>query len=193
MTVATILGNKVDLSNPGNVEELILDGHKIKQLSEEDAKFLSQFSELKVISMNQTYLSSLAGLPPLAKLETLELTDNKLGPNSALESLAKTCPNLHTLILAGNRLTDLSFVRGLEHLEVLDVEVNPITASKKDEEGVRAALFKEFPNLKIVNSHDREGNAIEDDESGSSDEVEDESDSDATGEPQIVGDDVEMM
>eukprot|EP01054_Gregarina_sp_Poly1_P006617 Gregarina_sp_Poly_1__6616@NODE_3553_length_1011_cov_532_477754_g2255_i0_p1_GENE_NODE_3553_length_1011_cov_532_477754_g2255_i0NODE_3553_length_1011_cov_532_477754_g2255_i0_p1_ORF_typecomplete_len196_score40_90LRR_9/PF14580_6/5LRR_9/PF14580_6/2_3e18LRR_4/PF12799_7/22LRR_4/PF12799_7/0_03LRR_4/PF12799_7/0_00034LRR_4/PF12799_7/2e03LRR_8/PF13855_6/0_00041LRR_8/PF13855_6/0_17LRR_8/PF13855_6/0_042LRR_6/PF13516_6/1_3e04LRR_6/PF13516_6/5_5e03LRR_6/PF13516_6/49LRR_6/PF13516_6/1_5LRR_6/PF13516_6/1_2e03_NODE len=190
MTVG-VVRKKLEGANPASVEELILDGHKIKSFTEEDANLLGQCTELKTLCLNQTYLLNLSGFPYLPKLEVLELTDNKLGVNSGLDAVAEACPKLNTLILAGNRLTDLSFVKRFALLEVLDVEVNPITASKKDEMQVRASLFNEFPNLKIVNSHDRTGNAIEEDDSGLSSE--EESDSDGTGEPQIVGDDVEMM
>eukprot|EP01056_Protomagalhaensia_sp_Gyna25_P003336 Protomagalhaensia_sp_Gyna_25__3335@NODE_3012_length_773_cov_299_760218_g2515_i0_p1_GENE_NODE_3012_length_773_cov_299_760218_g2515_i0NODE_3012_length_773_cov_299_760218_g2515_i0_p1_ORF_typecomplete_len192_score32_37LRR_9/PF14580_6/1_7e20LRR_4/PF12799_7/0_0017LRR_4/PF12799_7/1_6e07LRR_8/PF13855_6/0_013LRR_8/PF13855_6/3_5e05LRR_6/PF13516_6/24LRR_6/PF13516_6/0_4LRR_6/PF13516_6/2_6e02_NODE_3012_length_773_cov_299_760218_g2515_i0142717 len=191
MTVAALLQQKVDVSNPLAVGEIILDGHKIKQFSQADAEFLSTFQETKLLSMNQTYLTSLSGFPTLPKLEILELTDNKLGPASALDTLAKSCPNLHTLILAGNRLTDLSFMNGLSQLEILDVEVNPITSTKEDEASVRKALFDRFPQLKIVNSYDRNGTIINEDESALS-EDEDEDDSEHSSEPQIVGD-VEMM
>eukprot|EP01057_Protomagalhaensia_wolfi_P006228 Protomagalhaensia_wolfi_Nauph_80__6227@NODE_937_length_1867_cov_317_845733_g707_i0_p1_GENE_NODE_937_length_1867_cov_317_845733_g707_i0NODE_937_length_1867_cov_317_845733_g707_i0_p1_ORF_typecomplete_len211_score54_08LRR_9/PF14580_6/1_2e18LRR_8/PF13855_6/7_1e05LRR_8/PF13855_6/1_9e06LRR_8/PF13855_6/0_00057LRR_4/PF12799_7/0_012LRR_4/PF12799_7/2e06LRR_6/PF13516_6/39LRR_6/PF13516_6/0_88LRR_6/PF13516_6/6e02_NODE_937_length_1867_cov_317_845733_g707_i0139771 len=185
MTVATLLQQKVDASNPLAVEEIILDGHKIKQFSQADAEFLSKFQEVRLMSMNQTYLASVAGFPNLPKLEVLELTDNKLGPTSSLDSLAKACPNLNTLILAGNRLTDLSFVNGMNQLEILDVEVNPITSTKEDEASVRKALFDRFPQLKIVNSYDRNGTIINEEESGPS---EDEDDSEHSSDPQIVGD-----
>eukprot|EP01053_Blabericola_migrator_P005641 Blabericola_migrator_1__5640@NODE_2865_length_2265_cov_276_751592_g1798_i0_p1_GENE_NODE_2865_length_2265_cov_276_751592_g1798_i0NODE_2865_length_2265_cov_276_751592_g1798_i0_p1_ORF_typecomplete_len183_score26_59LRR_9/PF14580_6/1_3e21LRR_4/PF12799_7/1_3e02LRR_4/PF12799_7/0_0011LRR_4/PF12799_7/1_9e06LRR_8/PF13855_6/0_00014LRR_8/PF13855_6/7_5e05LRR_6/PF13516_6/2_3LRR_6/PF13516_6/9_2LRR_6/PF13516_6/70DUF5404/PF17397_2/5_5e03DUF5404/PF17397_2/0_14CENPB_dimeris/PF09026_10/8_7e03CENPB_dimeris/PF09026_1 len=182
MAVATILTEKVKAADAAAVEEVVLDGHKIRQLTAEDSAYLARFKNLKSISMNQTYLTSVANFPHLPKLESLELTDNRLGPNSALETLATSCPKLSTLILAGNRLTSLEFMDHLKQLEVLDIEVNPITANKKDEAEVRKALFDRYPSLKIVNSHDRDGNAIEEDESEDDDEGDEDSD-----------DDVEMM
>lgn len=188
-TITALVKEEIDPATMACQEELILDGHKIKTINEEDSQTLSQFKTLKSLSMNQTYLNSVAGLPLLPNLEVLELADNKLSAESSLEVIAQRCPKLHTLILAGNRLTDLAFLKGFNTLEVLDVDVNPITASKQSEAEVRAALFKEFPNLKIVNSRDRDGNDVEDAESES--DTDEESDSEQG--PRIVGDDVEMM
>lgn len=75
-------GNEVEKSEYVN---LILDDMAIHggEICEEDRQFLEGFTETLFLSLNSTGLRSLLNLPKMEKLERLELSDNKLGCETA--------------------------------------------------------------------------------------------------------------
>jgi acidic leucine-rich nuclear phosphoprotein 32 family member B len=90
------------------LEELVLDGCKIKKISKEDGVFLSQFKTLTSLSCSRTGLVSIENFPVLPTLTVLILLDNSLSTTqSHLDTLSTCTPNLRVLQLAGNRLNDI--------------------------------------------------------------------------------------
>ncbi|KAL8274761.1 hypothetical protein Esti_001310 [Eimeria stiedai] len=86
--------------------ELILDGRSIRSISAADGEALKKFANLSKLTLNQTGLASLANLPSMASVRTLEATDNHI--SSGLEHLVKAFPNLRRLQLGGNHIKTLA-------------------------------------------------------------------------------------
>jgi len=63
---------------PLEFSNLILDSTFIGEISAEDGKFLSEFTNLESLSMNATGLKTLSNLPAGVKMVKLSLSDNKL-------------------------------------------------------------------------------------------------------------------
>lgn len=184
MAIANAIRDKEILENPQECRELVLDGQKIKNITIEDINFLEAFKNLETLSLNQTQLSTLHHLPPLKSLFSLELQDNKLSGAQCIHVICEKCPNLQSLLLAGNRFNDIQdFLplvcssvpsdnliaplsqQKLKDLEEIDVSMNPVV---NDDEQIRASMFSMLPQLKVCNGRDREGNEVEfdDDEEG---------------------------
>ena len=52
---------------------MILDDLKIDQLTLDDKKFLEEFTNLELLSMNQTYIKSTANFPDTPNLERVSI------------------------------------------------------------------------------------------------------------------------
>eukprot|EP00359_Climacostomum_virens_P004369 CAMPEP_0204916962 /NCGR_PEP_ID=MMETSP1397-20131031/14670_1 /ASSEMBLY_ACC=CAM_ASM_000891 /TAXON_ID=49980 /ORGANISM="Climacostomum Climacostomum virens, Strain Stock W-24" /LENGTH=204 /DNA_ID=CAMNT_0052089669 /DNA_START=19 /DNA_END=629 /DNA_ORIENTATION=- len=140
------------------VEELFLDKWKGNEISVGDCILLETFQSLLSLSMSCCGLKTLQVFPRLQRLETLELSDNKL--SGRLEPLA----NLTTLLklnLAGNRISSMSEVEvlaptetsGLKNIVSLDLFDCPVTKA----ENYRERIFTMFPTLQILDGANREG------------------------------------
>lgn len=108
--------------NPEEFSNLILDELRIDTLSDQDKAFLEEFTNLELLSMNQTQIKSTNNFPDAPNLVRLELNDNKLH-GSELKNLAKY-NQLTTLKFAGNLIkdfADLESLKSLEHLVSLDL------------------------------------------------------------------------
>lgn len=104
------------------LKELVLDGCKIKHVTEEEGRFLSTFRNLTVLSCSRTGLTSIQNLPSLPALKKLELSDNALTTSTAhLEVLGTATPNLRVLRLAGNRLESVDQL--IKDLVIICVEM----------------------------------------------------------------------
>lgn len=167
------------------LKELVLDGCKIKQFTEEDASFLSTFQNLTVLSCSRTGLTSVQHLPSLPSLTKLELLDNALATATAhLDVLATATPNLRVLRLGGNRLDSveqlIKDLTPLKFLEALDVEMNVFNSGKAKEEApaLAATLFAALPQLKVLDGHDAAGNELNDDDEDDDEEEEEEEEND---------------
>ncbi|XP_050002491.1 leucine-rich repeat-containing protein 43 isoform X2 [Alexandromys fortis] len=110
------------------LEELILSANKIEEI---DANNLPQ--TLKVLELYGNLITSMECLcsPPPPKLQHLGLGHNKLlGPLESLYVTSRNWPNLVSLDLGFNELTDLqSMIAGLctlKHLRLLVLQGNPL-------------------------------------------------------------------
>jgi hypothetical protein len=79
----------------------------IEALSADDKAFLSEFTSLETLAMNQTGLRSLDNFPPNENLTRLELSENKLGGDE-LKHMKIYAGSLHTLKLTSNKFTTLA-------------------------------------------------------------------------------------
>lgn len=151
------------------LEELVLDGCKLKSISSDDFQFLSTFQNLVSLSVTCTGLTSLSGFPSFPLLKKLELQDNFLtsGSNSGLDQLALIAPNVRVLRLGGNKIKSeeelIQYLKPLKSLEVLDVDKNLFVTDKPHTDW-RPYFFAELPQLKSVDGCDVSGRVVEDDD-----------------------------
>ena len=181
--VKTMVGEDEPL-NPEEFSNLILDELKVERLSLEDKKFLEEFTNLELLSLNQTNIKSTANFPDAPNLVRLELNDNKL-PGSELKNLTKY-QQLRTLKFANNLIcdfTEIEALKGLSNLVNLDMGQNPI----EDKENYREKVFKLFPNLMVLDGVDKDGNEIQS-EDEEEDYGEEDEDDDEEGEEGVVED-----
>eukprot|EP01069_Polyplicarium_translucidae_P010554 Polyplicarium_translucidae@DN3384_c2_g1_i12.p3 len=153
------------------VKELVLDGCRIQALTAEDAEVLKEFKSLEMLGLNAVGLTSLANLPAIPTLSSLELQDNLLDDTAEYGVLGEMS-RLQSVLLGGNRITTLDALRplqSLERLEELDLILNPLCdnirkeacpnwppGKDEDEAGqfYRAAAFTMFPHLQRVDRFD---------------------------------------
>lgn len=168
-------GNGVDVHQ--ELTELILDGRSIRTITAEDAQALQKFTNLTKLTLNQTGLASLAHLPCMMGVRTLEATDNHL--TTGLDLLVKAFPNLRKLQLGGNHIktfAELEPLAMLTQLEQLGLDLNPV-ASLPD---YREKLFALVPSLMVLDSRDRQGEEREAGDSDSEEEDDEGEDVDTT-------------
>jgi len=158
---------EVKRREPSSINELVLDNcarcHSIQGLTDE-------FCNLRVLSIINVGLQSLAKFPALPKLRKLYLSDNRL--SSGLENL-EGCPNLTLLILAGNKfksIDELKSLTKLPKLSILDLMNCEVTSTA----GYRETMFNMLPQLKYLDNADKED--VEKDSDDEDDEDEDEED-----------------
>jgi Leucine-rich repeat (LRR) protein len=140
------------------VEDLFLDKWKGNEISDQDCTLLETFQNLLSLSMFCCGLKAVPVFPRLPRLETLELSDNKL--TGGLESLAHLS-SLLKLSLAGNRISGLSDIAvlapaetgGLNSIVSLDFFDCPVTKA----DHYREAVFAMFPTLEILDGANRAG------------------------------------
>lgn len=161
--------NGVDVHQ--ELTELILDGRSIRSITPEDSAALQKFANLTKLTLNQTGLASLANLPCMQSVRTLEATDNHI--TSSLDLLVKAFPNLRKLQLGGNHIKtfgDLEPLSHLSQLEQLGLDLNPV-ASLPD---YREKVFELIPSLLVLDSKDKQGEEKEAADSDSEDEDDEE-------------------
>jgi len=114
--------------------------------------------EIICLSMNGCKLQSLANFPKLPKLVRLELIENEfdgndlvyLGHLSELQSLSLGCNNI-------KEYSQLEVLGKLDHLIQLDLS----DCELSNTENYRTTMFQRFPNLKILDNKDQEGQEFE--------------------------------
>ncbi|KAH8741180.1 hypothetical protein FG386_000087 [Cryptosporidium ryanae] len=149
--------NSVDYSE---VKELVLDGVRLRELTQEDSEFLSRFSNLQHLSLNATGLQKLDNFPPLENLKVLEIQDNHI---SGGLGVLLNYRNLRCLLLGGNKIRDfneLSLLKELPNLETLSILLNPIAENNPD--SYRSIVFETIPNLIVLDEMDKDGKEVED-------------------------------
>ncbi|KAL3129794.1 U2 snRNP-specific A protein [Cryptosporidium hominis] len=149
--------NSIDYSE---VKELVLDGVKLRELTQQDSEFLGRFSELQYLSLNATGLQRLDNFPLLENLKVLEIQDNHI--SGGLDIL-QNYKNLRCLLLGGNKIKDFSeliVLKELPKLETLSLLLNPI--AEKNSESYRSIVFETLPNLQILDEMNKEGKEVED-------------------------------
>jgi len=133
---------EVQRREPSSIKELVLDNcarcYSIQGLTDD-------FSNLRVLSIINVGLQSLAKFPKLPKLRKLYLSDNRL--SSGLENL-EGCPNLTLLILAGNKFKSIDELKPLAKLPKLSIlDLMNCEVTKID--GYKETMFDMLPQLKI--------------------------------------------
>jgi len=135
-----------------------LDDIEIKKLDGELLSELESMPEIICLSMNGCKLQSLANFPKLPKLVRLELIENEfdgndlvyLGHLSELQSLSLGCNNI-------KEYSQLEVLGKLDHLIQLDLS----DCELSNTENYRTTMFQRFPNLKILDNKDQEGQEFE--------------------------------
>ncbi|KAJ5670524.1 leucine-rich repeat-domain-containing protein [Penicillium maclennaniae] len=118
-----LLQNSLSYINPLKDRELDLRGHKIPAIEN-----LGVAKHQDAIDFTDNDLSSLGNFPFFPRLHTLLLARNRI--NHIQSTLASSLPNLTTLILTSNNLSelaDLDPLKALTKLTHLSLLENPIT------------------------------------------------------------------
>ncbi|CAH8601684.1 unnamed protein product [Schistosoma intercalatum] len=149
MTYMTLL-QRIELERgkrePGEITELNLDNSKSVDIE----GLTDEYSSLEVLSMMNVGLQSLAGLPSLASLKTLELSNNLI--SGGLDALLK-CPNIEQLNLSSNKIESMDVLiplAKLSELKSLDLGNCPVTTT----ENYRKKAFAMIPSLKYLDGLD---------------------------------------
>lgn len=135
---------------------LVLECEEIINISEDDKKFMENFTKVQKLSIISCKLKSLENFPELPALERIELSDNKI--SGTLEVLAQY-PELKVIKLAGNKiksLEDITCLKNVTKLENLDLAENPLCKQKDYSEKVWELL----PGLKVLDGVDRDGEEV---------------------------------
>jgi len=149
-----------------------------------------EYHNLQTLSLINSGLTTLKGIPALVNLQKLELSDNKLV--DGLEYLTKS-PNITHLSLSGNKIKDvdtLQHLAKLKKLKCLDLYNCEVT----NEQDYRSKVFQLIPHLKYLDGTDVSGaEDVEDeseDEEGDEEDNEylDDSDIEEEGENEELGD-----
>eukprot|EP00250_Pteridium_aquilinum_P010441 c19390_g1_i1 orf=659-1435(+) len=154
------------------VRSLTLDGAvKCSQGRLPAAALLEQFSQLRVLSIANVGLASLADFPSLPHLERLILSDNRI--LGGLESLVEAgLVSLRDLDLSNNKLQSLEDLAPLAKLNLLSLDLYecPITRIQD----YRAKVFSSIKSLQYLDKADAENNErLESDEEEDDDDDED--------------------
>ncbi|CAF1243024.1 unnamed protein product [Adineta steineri] len=141
---------EVKRREPSSINELVLDNcarcYSIQGLTDE-------FCNLRVLSIINVGLQSLAKFPTLPKLRKLYLSDNRL--SSGLENL-EGCSSLILLVLAGNKFKSIDELKPLiklSKLSILDLMNCEVTSI----DGYRETMFNMLTQLKFLDNADKEG------------------------------------
>ncbi|XP_013139033.1 PREDICTED: acidic leucine-rich nuclear phosphoprotein 32 family member A isoform X1 [Papilio polytes] len=163
--------------NPSQVKELNLDNCRSTAI----VGLTDEYINLKILSLNNSGLTTLKGFPSLPKLWKLELSDNRI--SNGLNFL-HGCKKLTYLNLSGNKIRDLLTLKPLEAFEKLknlDLFNNEVT----NIEDYRTKVFALRPSLKYLDGYDKDDKEAEDsdafsgdsyEENGNNDSEEDDSD-----------------
>ncbi|XP_038593085.1 leucine-rich melanocyte differentiation-associated protein isoform X2 [Micropterus salmoides] len=148
-----------ELSVALNGTQLSFIGHDCKDFPDFLGETYGQFARRLDLSFNQ--LRSLAGLKMFTELEELVVDNNLLGNDLRLPRL----PNLHTLTLNKNQLTDIEALLehladvtpSLEYLSLLGNEAcpNQLVSPDKDEDDYqryRYFVLHKLPQLKFLDT-----------------------------------------
>eukprot|EP01071_Lankesteria_metandrocarpae_P013667 Lankesteria_metandrocarpae@DN7466_c0_g1_i1.p1 len=151
--------------------EVVLDGCRLRALTEASSSLLAAFSDLNVLCLNQCVVTRIEAFPILPKLQVLELQDNGLTDDSGIEHLTGKLPALVDLSLAGNKLSSLDkllpVLQSFKSLRRVDVELNTFAINNLD---YRSPIFNAMPNLSSVDGRDRNGTRVDDDDDDDDDE-----------------------
>jgi len=164
--------NRIELErrgrNKAQIAELNLDNCRSTSI----VGLTDEYSNLEILSLINVGLTTLKGIPALADLRKLELSDNRIA--SGLDYLLKT-PNLTHLSLSGNKLKDIDSLQPLaklKNLKCLDLFNCEVTTEKD----YRAKVFKLLPQLCFLDGTDASGKEDVEEESEDEEGEEDEED-----------------
>ena len=121
---------------PLKVRRLICSHNDLKTLDG-----LAALTQLEFIDASFNDISSLVGLPAVQSLRHLSIANNRISNTRGLEMV----PSVHELNLACNmikKVEDLSAVRALKALRVLNLTENPICQSTRNGAAVRMLVPK---------------------------------------------------
>ncbi|CAF0895133.1 unnamed protein product [Rotaria sordida] len=164
---------EVKRREPSSINELVLDNcarcYSIQGLTDE-------FCNLRVLSIINVGLQSLAKFPKLPKLRKLYLSDNRL--SSGLENL-EGCPNLTLLILAGNKFKSIDELKPLSKLPKLSI-LDLMNCEVTSVDGYRETMFNMLPQLKYLDNADKDGEEKDSDDEDDEDEDEEDNENGAS-------------
>jgi len=177
--------------NPDQIKDLNLDNARSANI----VGLNDEYVNLESLSLINVGLANLKGFPNLPKLKRLELSDNRI---SGGINYLKGCPNLKTLNLCGNKITDFEALEPLKDfkcLENLDLFNCDITQT----DNYREKVFNLIPSLKYLDGFDCDEkekdlseNEEEDEESSDNDSNMNEEDSELDEDEDQVVDDEEL-
>lgn len=160
------------------VNSLVLDAIDFKEITPEVKTFLENFQNTKSLSMILCQLSSLKNFPDLPNLQSVDLSDNKLGGCDLGE--LKKYPKLTQVLLNNNNITDITkldeFLPTDREFKHVDISENPVVKGENEKEKVAEEVFKKYPKLQYFNAHDRKGEEIPEEEDEEEEEAEGEED-----------------
>ncbi|XP_049849206.1 uncharacterized protein LOC126318232 [Schistocerca gregaria] len=145
MTRITVemIRNALEFINPLNQRELDLRGNKVPQIEN-----LGSTNDLyEVIDLSDNIISRLENIPHLTRLTTLFLNNNKI--TRIAPNLGESTPNLISLTLTNNRLSELADIEplaGIPSLVYLSLVGNPV--QKKAH--YRQFLISKLPSLRVL-------------------------------------------
>ena len=137
-----------------DTKEIILDTYQIKEITEEEQKYLEQFENVQTFSLNNTQLKSLNNLPGFPNLTKIELSDNYLSGEEI--SKLKIYQKLKKIKLANNKiknLNDIKILSKFKELTFLDLSENPINSIYD----YKREIFRIIPSLNFLDMEDKEG------------------------------------
>ncbi|KAJ3592771.1 hypothetical protein NHX12_005110 [Muraenolepis orangiensis] len=178
--------------SPSDVKELVLDNCRSHEGELEG--LTDEFEELELLSTINVGLTTVAHLPTLTKLKTLELSDNRI--SGGLEVLAAKCPKLTHLNLSGNKIKDLSTIEPLKELASLK-SLDLFNCEVTNLNEYRDNVFKLLPHLAYLDGYDKEDKEAPDSDAEvyakglDGDEEEDEDEIDEESSDDLPGDDDE--
>ena len=140
-----------------DIDEIMLDGIEIGEISDELRKKLESVEEMSMLSMNDCKLKSLANLPKLPHIIRLELMNNKF-PASDLKHIVKL-ENLQSLSLSDNTIKSVDDLKVLVDMELLQLDLSGTELAKQAD--YRDKVFRMFNTLQILDNMDQEGKEIE--------------------------------
>ncbi|BDX08280.1 leucine-rich repeat domain-containing protein [Planctobacterium marinum] len=100
------------------------DGLSLRGLQLTDINFLSQFEQILSLDVSDNNISDLSPLENLIYNYRLNLSNNQITDISKIS--LSSAPSLLYLYLAGNQITDVSYLSNLKELRILDLENNQV-------------------------------------------------------------------
>lgn len=140
---ADLLSQAPSFLNPLNQRELYLRGHNLPAI--ENLGITRDQNE--AIDFTDNDVRHLGNFPKFVRLKTLLCARNRI--SSISPSISTTLPNLETLVVAENQLTeltDLDALRSLAQLQVLVCRDNPVARNQY----YRAWMIWRCPTLRIL-------------------------------------------
>nr|POF03513.1 u2 small nuclear ribonucleoprotein a' [Quercus suber] len=130
---AELINNSLSYNNVLNERELDLRGHRIPAVEN-----LGVARDHEAIDFTDNDITTLTNFPLSPKLQTLLCARNRI--SSLQQSLSKSLPNLHTLVLTQNKvaeLADLDPLQGFLKLTYVSLVDNPVTSKEKVKDAER--------------------------------------------------------
>jgi len=139
---AELVKNSLSYNNPLNERELDLRGHKIPNIEN-----LGVAKDSECIDFTDNNIAQLANFPLSPRLQSLLCANNRI--SSISESMSKSVPNLHTLVLTNNNvaeLADLDPLQGFAKLTYVSLVGNPVA----NKENYRYWILWRCPQIRFL-------------------------------------------
>lgn len=138
------------------VEDIDFDGIQIKELQPKMKQALETLTDLKSIQLNSCGLENLKNLPNLPELLRIELSNNKFKPSEIKNLLIYK--KLECVQIGNNQINSIDDLKVLSTLDsIVQLDLDGTELSKKED--YRESVFKQFPNLMILDNKNAEGNS----------------------------------